>query len=60
MKNSKLSFWLLIIVGVLAIVTSLILFFIGVDFSDYYIGGFIGVALIESAFISKKKKERRK
>lgn len=57
MKNSKISFWLIILVGVAGLTASIALFLKGAEFGDYFIGGLAGLVLIGVAFINKKRKE---
>jgi hypothetical protein len=54
--NKKL-YWTLIIIGDLAILSSVYIFFTGGEFGDYFWGGFCGVCLIGVAMIESNKKK---
>lgn len=53
MKKSKISFWLVIIIGTLGILASIYTFLDGQDFHSYFWGGFCGITLIGTALINK-------
>ncbi|MFN3194365.1 MAG: hypothetical protein ACE364_00270 [Chlorobiota bacterium] len=53
---SKGLYWTLIIIGDLAILASVYIFFNGGEFGDYFWGALCGVCLIGVATIESKKK----
>lgn len=55
--TSKGLYWTLIILGDLAILTSVYIFFNGGEFGDYFWGALCGVYLIGVAMIESKKKK---
>lgn len=55
MKNSKISFWLLMIVAALGIVFGLVSFIRGESFGVYFLGAFSGIVIIGTALINRKK-----
>lgn len=54
MKNATILFWLLIIIGTLALIASIISYTKGEDFTTYFWGGFCGITLIGTALIREK------
>ena len=59
MKNSRLSFWLLIILGSLGVLASILTFLKGADFSIYFLPGFSGIVLMGTALINQKKNNNK-
>lgn len=57
MKNSKLSFWIVILVGVMGIVASIFAFINGEVFLTYFLSGFSGVLLIVTAVVTKNRRK---
>lgn len=57
MKNSKLSFWIVILVGVMGIVASIFAFINGEVFLTYFLSGFSGILLIVTAIVAKNKRK---
>lgn len=55
---NKSSFLIIVTIGVLSITSGLYLAITGADFSTYFSGIFIGIALIGAAIINKNKKNR--
>lgn len=55
---NKSSFLIITIIGALSIISGIYLAIKGSDFSVYFSGIFIGVALIGVAYINKKKIHR--
>ncbi|MCB9185542.1 MAG: hypothetical protein H6601_02210 [Flavobacteriales bacterium] len=57
MKNSKAIYWLLVVIGTIALFSSLFMFSEGKPFMDYFWGGFCGAVLIGTASIQLKEKK---
>ena len=57
MKNSKLSFWIVILVGVMGIVASIFAYVNGENFLTYFLSGFSGAVLIITAIVAKNKRK---
>jgi hypothetical protein len=56
MQNSKTIYWILIVIGLLGVLSSVYMFSKGKPFSDYFWGGFCGMTLMGTAFIQRKGK----
>ncbi|UTW65306.1 hypothetical protein KFE94_11635 [bacterium SCSIO 12643] len=56
MKKSTISFWIIIIIGTLAVFSSIFMLTQGEPFNNYFWGGFCGIILIGTASIELKKK----
>lgn len=57
MKISKLSFWLVILVGIMGIFASVFAFLTGEALVTYLLSGFSGLALIFTAIVAKNKRK---
>ncbi|MDD2983613.1 MAG: hypothetical protein PHQ74_09510 [Crocinitomicaceae bacterium] len=57
MKIRKISFWIVICLGIFGIIASISLFMKGADFSTYFLSGFSGLALIITMLLEKKKQD---
>lgn len=57
MKETKTTYWLLVVIGVLSIIASIYLYLKGKDFNTYFIGGAMGIVFAATgiAFLRKKK-----
>lgn len=55
MKNTARIHWLLVIIGTLALFSSLFMFSEGKPFMDYFWGGLCGTVLIGTASIQMKE-----
>ncbi len=59
MGYSKLSYWIVLLIGAMAIIASIYAYLKGGSFLTYFLGGFAGILLILTALISKRKREDR-
>ena len=57
--SPKLSFWLIMIIGALAIFSSIFLYRDGHDFNSYFWGGFCGLVLIGTAWNNQKQEQKK-
>ncbi|MCB0735500.1 MAG: hypothetical protein H6608_12390 [Flavobacteriales bacterium] len=55
MKKSTVTFWLLNIIGALAIFASIFSYSNGQSFNSYFWGGFCGLVLIGTSSINRKQ-----
>lgn len=60
MKKSKLSFWIVILVGIMGIFASIFAFINGEVFLTYFLSGFSGILLIVTAVVTKNRREKKK
>lgn len=56
MKHRKISFWIIIVIGIVGIISSVYLYLKGADFSTYFLSGFSGLAIIITMLIDRNKK----
>lgn len=59
MKNTKLSFWIVMLVGIMGIFASVFAFINGQVFLTYFLSGFSGILLILTAIITKNKRNEK-
>lgn len=57
MKNSKISFMLLVLVGVIGVAFRIYSYLNGAEFNSYFWSDFLGIALVTTALVNAKKKK---
>ncbi len=58
MKETKTTYWLLIVIGILSILASIYLYIKGKDFNTYFLSGAMGIVFAATGFAFLRKKER--
>lgn len=57
MKETKTTYWLLVVIGFLSVIASIYLYLKGKDFSTYFFSGVIGLVFAATgiAYLRKRK-----
>ena len=58
MKETKTTYWLLIVIGILSILASIYLYIKGKDFNTYFLSGAMGIVFAATGIAFLRKKER--
>ena len=58
MKETKTTYWLLIVIGILSILASIYLCIKGKDFNTYFLSGAMGIVFAATGIAFLRKKER--
>ncbi len=58
MKETKTTYWLLVVIGILSILASIYLYFKGKDFNTYFLSGAMGVVFTATGIAFLRKKGR--
>lgn len=58
MKETKTTYWLLVVIGTLSIIASVYLYFKGKDFNTYFLSGAMGIVLAATGIVYLRKKDR--
>ncbi len=58
MKETKTTYWLLVVIGILSILASIYLYIKGKDFNTYFLSGVMGIVFAATGIAFLRKKDR--